>query len=347
MTGTTERRYNPLTGDWVLVSSGRQNRPWAGQVDAADQNPSVPAYAADCPLCPGNKRASHTVNADYKGPYAFDNDFPAFGGPSNPPARESADQLLRARSEAGRCRVVCFSEDHGRTLARMAPGSVGAVFRLYREETRLLVNDGFGHVQIFENRGEMMGCSNPHPHAQIWAQTTVPTIPATEIQRMRDYWRRHRSSLLLDYLEQELRHEDRIVLENDSFVALVPYWATWPFETLIVPRQPATQLLDLDDRTLAEFAAIVHCMTIRFDNLFRTDCPYSAGIHQHHAGGNDASAYQMHMHFYPPLLRSASIRKHMVGYEMLAEPQRDLSPEEAAQRLRTAGDVHFSTTDTA
>jgi UDPglucose--hexose-1-phosphate uridylyltransferase len=343
MSTESRRRFNPLTGDWVLVSTGRLSRPWSGALENPGTTASRVGYSDDCALCPGNSRAGGARNPDYNGVYVFDNDFPAFASRADADDDEEiSGDLFKSQVEMGRCRVVCFSENHSLSLAQLDGDAVTSVFRTYRDETeRLIDTEGIRHVQIFENRGEMMGCSNPHPHAQIWAQGQVPSFPAREAASMASYHQSHRCNLLLDYREKELCQRDRVVFDNGEFAVIVPYWAAWPFETIVIPRQPSCRLTDLDDASCEAFADAVRRISIRYDNLFRTDFPYSSGIHQYIGELAVDSAYQLHMHFFPPLLRSAQIRKYMVGYEMLAEPQRDLSPEEAASLLRDQSDVHY------
>ena len=332
----------PLTGQWVLVSPGRQDRPWTGHVDE-EASPIVRhEYDAGCALCPDNLRATGERNPNYRGVYVFDNDFPALGETGNNSERDECAKLFVSEVEQGTCRVVCFTENHSRTLAQMSTIEILSVVNGFQEETaHLLANPDVRHIQIFENRGPMMGCSNPHPHAQVWAQGRVPSIPAREIAGMQDYLHSHSENMLLEYLAEERRRGERIVLDNGEFAVIVPYWATWPFETIIIPEHRSSWLTDLSASACEALADAISGITVRYDNLFRTDFPYSAGIHQQAVTNVIDPAYQMHMHFYPPLLRSATIRKFMVGYEMLAEPQRDLSPEEAAAILRGQSDVHY------
>jgi UDPglucose--hexose-1-phosphate uridylyltransferase len=296
------RRYNPLNGDWVLVSPQRTQRPWQGQIErVADE--SLPAHDPSCYLCPGNERAGGARNPDYDSTYVFTNDFPAL--------------VPDGEGEYGTCRVVCYSPRHDLGL-----GEVDAerVVDVWTEQYRQLIADPrIGHVQIFENRGEMMGASNPHPHGQIWATEHVPLQVERELERFAAT-----PSLLEDYIAQE---RERLVDENEHFVACVPYWAVWPFETLVASRRRVASLPDLHDDERASLASILRQLVQRYDRLFDTRFPYSMGLHQ---------TSHLHVHFYPPLLRSATVRKFMVGYELLAEPQRDLTPEEAAERLRAA-----------
>jgi UDPglucose--hexose-1-phosphate uridylyltransferase len=327
------RRFNILTGEWVLVSPHRMKRPWQGQLEKLPPD-ERPAYDPTCYLCPGNERAGGHRNPRYTGPWAFDNDFAALrlgdtGQDMN------VDGLLVAHQEPGICRVICFSPRHDLSLPQMDVPAIRSVVDLWAEEyARLGARDDVGHVQIFENKGEVMGSSNPHPHGQIWAQQTVPLEPAREWERFGLHYVRHHRTLLDDYLRLELAQQERIVCANDAWVALVPFWAVWPFETLVVSRRPVADLGALDDRERDLLADVVKQLTARYDALFDVSFPYSAGIHQAPTDGDPHPEWHLHLHFFPPLLRSATVRKFLVGYEMMAEAQRDLTPEAAAARLR-------------
>jgi UDPglucose--hexose-1-phosphate uridylyltransferase len=341
------RRRNALTGEWVLVSPQRMRRPWQGQVETSLAE-HRPAYDPGCYLCPGNERAGGggARNPSYERPYAFDNDFAALqavdGGAA---ASIVGDDLLVATPESGICRVVCFSPRHDLSLPDLSVTDIRAVVDLWTDEyLRLGARPDIGHVQIFENKGQTMGCSNPHPHGQIWAQRSVPREPAREEEHQRTHHDRHGRTLLADYLRLELERGERVVCANDGFVALVPFWAVWPFETLVVSRRPLAHLGQL---TLAErdgLADIVRRVTTRYDNLFQVSFPYSSGIHQAPTDGRAHDEWHLHMHFYPPLLRSATVRKFLVGYEMLGEPQRDLTAESAAERLRAMPELSYRAT---
>jgi UDPglucose--hexose-1-phosphate uridylyltransferase len=339
LTGLAEhphRRRNALTGEWVLVSPHRTQRPWQGQVEKHAQS-KRPAYDPTCYLCPGNARAGGATNPKYTGTFVFDNDFAALrpGGPAPDATPPSDNDLLVASAEPGRCRVICFSPRHDLTLPDMDVPAIRGVVDLWAEQYAELGSDpAIGHVQIFENKGEVMGASNPHPHGQIWAQASVPLHVAHETERQRAHHDRHGRTLLADYLAEELRRDERIVCANDAFVALVPWWAVWPFETLVVARRPVAHLGELSDAERDGLADVVQRLTRRYDNLFDVSFPYSAGIHQAPTDGLAHPEWHLHMHFYPPLLRSATVRKFLVGYEMLGEPQRDLTAETAAARLR-------------
>jgi UDPglucose--hexose-1-phosphate uridylyltransferase len=339
------RRRNLLTGEWVLVSPHRMRRPWQGQVETPPAE-HRPAYDPTCYLCPGNERAGGVRNPKYEGAFAFDNDFAALHPIERLPEESlTGDDLLVATAESGVCRVVCFSPRHDLSLPDLTPSAMRGVVDLWTEEyLRLGARPDIGHVQIFENKGQAMGCSNPHPHGQIWAQRSVPREPAREEEYQRAHHERHGRSLLGDYLQLELERQERIVCENDGFVALVPFWAVWPFETLVVSRRAVAHLGQLTDPERDHLGDIVRRVTTRYDNLFQISFPYSAGIHQAPTDGRTHDEWHLHVHFYPPLLRSATVRKFLVGYEMLGEPQRDLTAESAAERLRAMPEVLYRAT---
>ena len=327
------RRQNKLTGEWILVSPHRMNRPWKGKVEkvpAADR----PAYDPGCYLCPGNQRSNGTVNPKYSDTYVFDNDFAAlYLGEGESPG--DSHELFQAQPEQGLCRVICFSPRHDLTLAHMDVPAIRRVVDLWTDQYEEIgAMPEINYVQIFENKGELMGCSNPHPHGQIWAQHTLPNEPAKELIHQKRYWDAHHQTLLQDYLEVELREGSRVVCSNDHFVTVVPYWALWPFETLVLPRRPVTSLLALGTEEKSSLAGILKDLTVRYDRLFDVSFPYSAGLHQAPTDGQPHPEWHFHIHFYPPLLRSATVKKFMVGYELLSEPQRDITAEESARRLR-------------
>lgn len=342
-TNDPHRRYNPLNGEWVLVSPHRSKRPWQGQQEAteADQRP---AYDPTCYLCPGNVRANGEVNPAYTGTFVFDNDFAALL-PDTAVGHVNVGGLLRAEAESGVGRVICFSPRHDLTLPEMDVPAIRGVVDVWVEQFRELgARPDINYVQIFENKGQVMGCSNPHPHGQIWAQRTVPGEPAKETVQQAAYFAEHGRSLLTDYLALELERQERVVLENAHWVVLVPYWAVWPFETLVLPRRHVQDLTQLTEAERDALASILQQLTIRYDNLFHTSFPYSAGLHQRPTDGQEHPEWHLHLHFYPPLLRSATVRKFMVGYEMLGNPQRDITPEAAADRLRQLPAVHYKAT---
>ncbi|MBL7813379.1 MAG: UDP-glucose--hexose-1-phosphate uridylyltransferase [Saprospiraceae bacterium] len=338
------RRYNPLTDSWVLVSPHRTKRPWQGQVEknAADNRPT---YDPTCYLCPTNKRANGDTNPDYADVYAFDNDFAALlvdevahteGGNVSPNA------LFQVKHERGLSRVICFSPRHDVTLPEMTTEQIRKVVDLWCAEYATLgAKDFINYVQIFENKGAIMGCSNPHPHGQIWAQASIPDEPFKKQQAQIRYFEQNGRTLLSDYLTAELEKEERIVIKNEHFVALVPFWAVWPFEAMIVPLRAMARITDMTDAEKTAYANVLRQLTIRYDNLFETSFPYSAGIHQAPTDGKEHTAWHWHHSFYPPLLRSATVKKFMVGYEMLANPQRDITPEQAARRLREVTGEHY------
>ncbi|MBG8553666.1 UDP-glucose--hexose-1-phosphate uridylyltransferase [Hymenobacter guriensis] len=334
------RRYNALTGEWLLVSPHRSKRPWQGQQETTEAE-QRPAYDPTCYLCPGNTRAGGAVNPPYTGTFVFDNDFAALTADA-PVGSVNVGGLLRAEAESGVGRVICFSPRHDLTLPEMDVAAIRGVVDVWVEQFQELGSrPNINYVQIFENKGQVMGCSNPHPHGQIWAQRTVPGEPAKETVQQAAYFQEHGRSLLTDYLALELKEQQRVVLENAHWVALVPYWAVWPFETLVLPRRHVTDITQLSGEEKDAFASILQQLTIRYDNLFQISFPYSAGLHQRPTDGQEHPEWHLHMHFYPPLLRSATVRKFMVGYEMLGDPQRDITPEAAAQRLRELPGVHY------
>ena len=322
------------------MSPHRAQRPWQGQTEA-EAGATRPSYDPHCYLCPGNTRAGGVRNRDYADTFVFDNDFGALLS-DTPDGEARAGELMIARAERGICRVICFSPRHDLTLAEMEIAAIRRVVDLWTEQYRELGSlDFINHVQIFENKGEVMGCSNPHPHGQIWAQSSIPGEPAKELAHQRAYWRAHTATLLGDYLRQELEARTRIICENEGFVALVPFWATWPFEAMVLCRRRVPSLSEMDDGEKDALADILKRLTSRYDNLFRTSFPYSAGFHQAPTDGQDHPEWDFHIHFYPPLLRSATVKKFMVGYEMLGNPQRDITPEASAERLRALPDVHY------
>jgi UDPglucose--hexose-1-phosphate uridylyltransferase len=333
-------RFNLLKREWVLVSPHRMERPWQGQVEPVPPEAQL-AFDPNCYLCPGNVRAGGARNPTYTATFVFDNDF----APLKPetPAEETREEgLLVARSEAGRCRVVCYSPRHDLTMARMSVPEIHRVVDTWAEEFRELGSrPNIRSIQIFENRGAMMGCSNPHPHGQIWANQALPNELAGELAALGDYYRSHASTLLGDYLALELEKQERVVCVNEHFVVLVPYWAVWPFETLLVSRRSVSALHELSHEERNALADILSQTTVRYDNLFRTSFPYTVGFHQRPTDSEAHPEFHLHAHFYPPLLRSATVRKFLVGYEMLAMPQRDITAETAALWLRDVPARHY------
>ena len=334
------RRLNQLTGEWVLVSPHRTKRPWQGQQEAPDRG-TLPEYDPQCYLCPGNERAGGAVNPDYDGTFVFTNDFSALL-PDLPAGAPEPDGLLVAEPEPGVCRVICYSPRHDLSMARLGVDRAADVVDVWCEEFAALgARRDIGYVQIFENRGAVMGCSNPHPHGQVWATGSVPMFPALEDRCQRAHLDERGECLLCRYLAQELASGERLVLENDSFAVVVPFWATWPFETMILPKAHMASILDMDPAQRRDLAEAMVRLNVRYDNLFETSFPFSMGIHQQPTDGRDHLHWHFHLHYYPPLLRSRSVKKFMVGFEMLAMPQRDLTPEAAALRLRDLPEVHY------
>jgi UDPglucose--hexose-1-phosphate uridylyltransferase len=331
------RRYNALTGDWILVSPHRTQRPWLGRVESAARD-TRPAHDPKCYLCPGNERAGGAKNPEYSATYVFTNDFAAIV-PNGEHMLASGD-ILRSQPVTGTCRVICFSPRHDWTLPEMPSEAIRGVVDVWAEQTEELGRD-YRWVQVFENKGDIMGCSNPHPHGQIWASDFIPNEPAKEDRRQLAHWRERASQLLLDYLKHEEEQKERIVIQNGDWVVLLPYWATWPYETLLLPRRQVSRLPDLTDAERGSLAEILKGLLTRYDNLFEVSFPYSMGWHGAPSGVGDFVHWQLHAHFYPPLLRSATVKKFMVGYEMLGEAQRDLTAEQAAQTLRGLSEVHF------
>ena len=334
------RRLNLLTGEWVLVSPHRAKRPWLGQVEMTPPE-DLPQYDPECYLCPGNRRSGGIMNPPYDGTFVFDNDFAALlpleGNESSDPG-----SLLVAQSEAGVSRVICFSPRHDLSIPLLSQAELEAVVRTWTEQYLDLGAKDFIHsVQIFENKGAMMGASNPHPHSQVWATSHLPNETVKELERQSEYMHEHGSCLLCDYLRAELASGERIVAGNDTFTALVPYWAVWPFEVLLISHRHFGSMADLTPTETGGLADILRQVSTRYDNLFEISFPYSMGFHQTPTDGREYPAQHFHAHYYPPLLRSATVRKFMVGFELLAMPQRDITPETAAQRLRDMSAVHY------
>lgn len=334
------RRLNLLTGDWVLVSPQRSQRPWQGQVEG-NYGDELPAYDPTCYLCPGNQRAGGVVNPQYTGTFVFTNDFSALL-PDNLRHVSNNEGLFRCKSETGICKVVCFSPRHDLTIPEMRLSDVEKVIQTWASESEALYETpGIRYVQVFENKGKMMGCSNPHPHSQIWSQSNLPNEIIKECAAQKKYFTKNNRPLLLDYLEQELELKDRVILSNQHFTALVPFWAEWPYETIVIAHRAVPFLFELTSSEKTALADIYRRLTIRYDNLFKTSFPYSMGFHQAPKDNSQHEEWVLHAHFYPPLLRSATIRKFMVGYELLAMPQRDITPESAAERLCSESDTHY------
>ncbi len=347
MSGQTDpdaphRRFNPLKQEWVLVSPHRNKRPWQGKSENVS-TAQKPTHDAACYLCSGNTRANGVVNPEYVGPYVFENDFPALleGGLDAP---QSTEALLKTQPVKGTARVICFSERHDLTLPEMSVLNIRRVVDLWSDQTSEL-GARYQWPAVFENKGEVMGCSNPHPHGQIWASDYLPNEIATEDTSQADHYAKTGDNLLLSYAQLETRDGSRTVVENDHWIAIVPFWATWPYETLLLPKSHVRRLPDLNELQRDALAQIIKVLCTKYDNLFETEFPYSMGWHGAPFNDQDNDHWQLHAHFYPPLLRSATVRKFMVGYEMLAEPQRDLTAETAAAQLRALSDVHYKVKD--
>ncbi|OOF67576.1 galactose-1-phosphate uridylyltransferase [Rodentibacter caecimuris] len=333
------RRYNPLTEQWVLVSPHRAKRPWQGQQEKV-QVEQKPHYDPSCYLCPGNKRITGEKNPHYCKPFVFKNDFSALLEDSPIPEKNN-DPLFQSLQARGESRVICFSSDHSKTLPKLTVLEIEDVIKVWQEQF-LELGKKYQWVQIFENKGAAMGCSNPHPHGQIWANSFLPNEVAREDIAQRRYLQKNDSVLLVDYVQRELALKERIVVETEHWAAVVPYWAVWPFETLLLPKTHIQYLTELTSEQRWDLALILKKLTTKYDNLFETDFPYSMGFHAAPFNGEDNQHWQLHIHFYPPLLRSATIRKFMVGYEMLAESQRDLTAEQAAERLKNLSEIHYT-----
>jgi UDPglucose--hexose-1-phosphate uridylyltransferase len=335
------RRYNPLIKEWVLVSPHRAKRPWQGQNEVVATH-ALPNYDPECYLCPGNVRANGEINPQYENCFVFDNDFAALKQDEIEQEATEDNSFFIAKSERGVAKVVCFSPNHNLTLPELTSSEIESVIAAWQKQyTELGSIDYINYVQIFENKGSVMGCSNPHPHGQIWAQSSLPTQVEKTHTSLNEYFSKNNSNLLLDYLAQELERKERIVIENNHFVALVPFWAIWPFETMIIAKRNVTNITEFTEIEKSDFALILKQLTTKYDNLFHTSFPYSSGIHQAPTDNQPHPEWQFHMHFYPPLLRSATVKKFMVGYEMMGESQRDITPEKSADALRNCSDIHY------
>lgn len=338
------RRYNPLTGQWVLVSPHRAKRPWQG----ADETPEPAVetqYDSGCFLCPTNTRVSGDKNSDYTGTYVFNNDHAALTV-DTPDAPQSDNPLFRSESARGLSRVVCFSPDHSKTLPELSVPAIRSVVDTWNEQIEELGQD-YVWVQAFENKGSAMGCSQPHPHGQIWANSFIPNEISRKDDNLRAYYQKNGTNLLVDYVNSEMKDGSRTVVETEHWIAVVPYWAAWPFETMLMPKTHVRRMNELTDEQRDDLALAMKKLTSRYDNLFKCSFPYSMGWHyapffkEEEGDDTNIEHWQLHALFYPPLLRSATVRKFMVGYEMLAESQRDLTAEQAADKLRALSDIHF------
>ncbi|MDT0604365.1 UDP-glucose--hexose-1-phosphate uridylyltransferase [Thalassotalea castellviae] len=331
------RRFNPLTDEWVLVSPHRAIRPWQGQIESIEQI-CRPSYDESCYLCPGNTRINGEVNNQYNSTYVFQNDFAALK--TDTPKISSNDPLFKFSVEQGESRVICFSPDHSKTLPQLSQNEISAIIKTWIQQYQAL-GKTYCSVQIFENKGAMMGCSNPHPHGQIWAQQQIPTLIAKKQRGQQKYFHDYQQPLLLDYAIKEAKAAERTVVENDDWLVVVPYWAAWPFETIVLPKFNVQRMVDLTLTQQTSLADILKQITIRYDNLFNCSFPYSMGWHGAPFDDKPHPEWQLHASFLPPLLRSSTVRKFMVGYEMMAEAQRDLTPEQAVEKLRNTSSVHY------
>lgn len=333
------QRFNALSGEWVLVSPHRTKRPWQGQQEKKNLDVR-PAYDPKCYLCPENSRAGGSVqNPAYKDTFVFTNDFSALL-PNVADESVEANDFILGKTVAGECRVICFSPRHDLTLAEMSHDEIRTVINVWADQEAALSKKHLW-VQIFENKGAVMGCSNPHPHGQIWAGNFLPNEPAKEVKTQQDYFDKHQTPLLLDYVNYECEQKERIVAENDEWAAVVPYWAVWPFELLVLPKKKVSHLFDLSESMRSSLAFLMKDYLVKYDNLFETIFPYSMGWHPAPNDGKEHPEWVLHAHYYPPLLRSSSVKKFMVGYEMLAQAQRDITAEQAAARLRELSANHY------
>jgi UDPglucose--hexose-1-phosphate uridylyltransferase len=336
---SSHRRKNILTGEWVLVSPHRTKRPWQGMQEQGKELKTL-KYDPNCYLCPGNSRVNNEINPDYKNTYSFINDFSAI---LDVKIENFKDNLLEAHTESGICKVLCYSPNHSLTMPQMDESEIVSIIKLWQKEYKDLGSiENINNIQIFENKGESMGCSNPHPHGQIWAQKSIPTEILKKQNNFKKFYENNNQSMLLAYIKKELELKERIIFENESFVALVPFWAVWPYESMVITKNHRKSILELNEKEVTDYANILKILTTKYDNLFQTSFPYSTGIHQAPTNNEQNNEWHVHMSFYPPLLRSANIKKFMVGYEMFGEPQRDITPEQAAESLRNCSKTHFS-----
>lgn len=334
------RRYNPLIDEWVLVSPHRTKRPWQGQ-NEKNNSEALPEYDANCYLCPGNVRSNGIKNPNYTDCFVFENDFAALLE-EEVVCEPTLNPMFQLKPERGINKVVCFSPKHNLTIPEMEVADIEKVIETWKAQyIELGSKDFINHVQIFENKGAVMGCSNPHPHGQIWAQSSLPTQVEKTQKNLQKYYDTNKRSLLKDYLDAELKNKERVVSENEHFAVVVPFWATWPYETIIISKRHFGTIIAMNKEESKAFAEILKEITVKYDNLFETSFPYSSGIHQAPTDRVAHPEWHFHMHFYPPLLRSATVKKFMVGYEMMGEAQRDSSPEKSAAILRDLPTLHY------
>lgn len=331
-------RLNQLSNEWVIVSPHRMKRPWAGQIEPVEGD-NIPRHDLKNPLCPGATRSSGKANDNYTSTFIFENDFPALLKETPEPSNDAKEELFKSSSARGTCRVMCFHPYSDLSLPLLSTTDIQAVITDWINQYKEL-SQKYLWVQIFENKGNMMGCSNPHPHCQIWGCHFLPNEARKEEKNQLDYFKRNQSCLLMDYVQQEMKKKERIVTENEDWLVLVPYWATWPFELLVIPKAPVQRLTDLTEEQQKSLSVIMKSYLTKYDNLFKTSFPYSMGWHNC-PSTEDSPYWQLHAHYFPPLLRSATVKKHMVGFEMLSGPMRDITPEKAASTLRNLSDIHY------
>lgn len=335
----THRRKNPLTGDWVLVSPHRNNRPWSGATETGSSE-QLPSYDDNCPLCPGNERANDTFNPNYQDTFVFVNDFGALVSENNNVVSEDTPEFIKVDVARGECRVICFSPDHSKTLPELSIKEIHSVINTW-QSNYVELSEQYNCVHIFENKGAIMGCSQPHPHGQIWAHDHMSSEIELENIHLANYKTTQHSNLFSDYIKFENEQQDRVVYSNEHWLVVVPYWAAWPFETLLIAKDDVRHMGQLSELQKASLSDALKVLTTKYDNVFNCSFPYSMGWHSAPNNLDDDSHWRLHAHFYPPLLRSATVKKHMVGYEMLAESQRDLTAETASSILQRASIIHY------
>ena len=341
ITEHAHRRRNSLTDTWVLVSPKRAKRPWRGQDEPASE-PELPKHDPNCFLCAGNERENGVPNPPYQNVFSFWNDFPTMISEHIEETDPVPSDFFTAKAERGLCRVISFTPRHDRTIPEMAVDDIRKIIDVWCSEYAAMSGIAFvNYVQIFENKGAIMGCSTPHPHGQIWAQGSIPEEPAKKAKTQLAYYKKHRKTLLSDYIAAELTKKERIIFQNEHFVGLVPYWASWPFEAMIIPKRPMPRITNMTSAEKTSFADAYKQLTICYDNLFECSFPYSAGIHQAPTDGKEHPEWHFHKTFCPPLFRSATVKKFMVGYDLFANPQRDITPEMAASMLRRVSKYHY------
>lgn len=337
MLNASHRRKNPLLNEWILVSPHRNNRPWQGAIEKNVIN-QLPEYSIDCPLCAGNTRANNEKNDNYSHTFVFKNDFAALTSHVDNTVHEHP--LFCREAATGEARVICFSPQHNQTLAHMCTDDILHVVNTWQSQY-IELSDSYNCVHIFENKGDIMGCSQPHPHGQIWAHQHYSSEIEKENVQLLEYYQTNGNNMFDDIIEQEQEDKIRTVAENNDWIAIVPYWAKWPFEILLIAKDNIPNFTMLNDSSKSALADIINVITIKYDNVFQSSFPYSMGWHNAPNDLTNNRHWRLHAHFYPPLLRSATVKKHMVGYEMLGEAQRDITPEQAAKILQDASEIHY------